>query len=1105
MDLWKRGAPGNGGASNVDTAIMMLPSAPHSTRFDLDAWLLNCLYKPCTVHDIQGDGISVLNIVPEHGLDSGRVQRRSMPSSRMTSLAGSFDNLSALTDLLDRKYIFTECSNCYFLHDAYKIVFIVDLSPSEYSFDPDTDTIQANAALDALQKCLRGISLPARVPCLASTPDFEFLPKIYVSVLAYNPRWELLPQIQQNGTAFGFFRVLTHAQLVGKSDVPRIMAEVRKGIAELEASMHPHGRPAPQASSEDSDSEEEFEDSDLAGPRDAEQRLHSPDYGTYRLFLPPETSRVEVSLVHWLQMGDHVLRLLPEDCAPSLVFLTDGVLRSNFSISEAIGHISALTSSDTKFSVIQIGSSSGFSVRAEFGYPTDNGLLRFIAAALAGRMVYASDLPDRVPDDLLNFYHKCLLVRERRFRRDVLQGRYGSVHVGPMRISDVPLERTIMPQQDTWESVRITNGMFPWDVSSPPPRVEVMTMRYAEYNLFFGLGLIIEQRLLEGFTVRSVSVKHTGTSTITKTVLELAWHQNVTIQYIVTSHYVREDKDPAEPCSREATPPSDADTEDKISRVFDPVSSGLAGKAGNSLGEDDDNDDGDDDDGDGGYESPLKYGRLQSIENNVRVNVCGYLLFVHMFVDKGQVRQGDKILPAERKVKELQTFLTLLRQRDRLMEKLYDPTYSFGISRLYPVFGAAVGEDALSLGRDPRFQKRVASMIGVQPLPEVRARIQHWSELWVRTCEWLFGVVRYLYEREAGLSMQIFGYRDTITALITPSAFTAFMDRLRIGFMRNAAIRIAHMFRDSYFQGEWISWGSTYFRFLSYSHSLHKNTPAFVVARFEGASDWTIRIVLDFYNTNQYGRGKVISGLSDHLNKFRSHAAGRLNVYSPLHLTRWPFNLLPVTNLELDSATYNVMGMGGIKSLLVNYVEWRWEYKPYLGCTGINTSNPETRRSALELLRRIAMCVYRKRLAENFSIVYTSQPVWNTPTAHAAGIAESIAVAGVEREHEITDTVSFYQEFQTKGSNGVVGCHYTIIIDIENMCVRTKVWSEPKSAFCYQVFYYDTQLVVPTTTFFKILRPSWDVAVKFVNWRLNSPVKPDTFSPMSVTKKARFM
>ncbi|KAJ2508867.1 hypothetical protein GGI11_005985, partial [Coemansia sp. RSA 2049] len=82
------------------------------------------------------------------------------------------DDISLLEESLDRRYTFTEDTVFWKLDNEYNVFFIIDISQSMYSLDPNTNNTYIHTALETLEKCLMGMVQPFSVRSITGLPDY---------------------------------------------------------------------------------------------------------------------------------------------------------------------------------------------------------------------------------------------------------------------------------------------------------------------------------------------------------------------------------------------------------------------------------------------------------------------------------------------------------------------------------------------------------------------------------------------------------------------------------------------------------------------------------------------------------------------------------------------------------------------------------------------------------------------------------------------------------------------------------------------------------------------------------------------------------------------
>ncbi|KAJ2789421.1 hypothetical protein H4R20_007185, partial [Coemansia guatemalensis] len=249
----------------------------------------------------------------------------------------------------------------------------------------------------------------------------------------------------------------------------------------------------------------------------------------------------DAPLLHTLQIADYFLKLMPEVCSAAFVYLTDGVMRSNFAISKAQPITSSLARRSTQCTFLQVGSCGGFTPETTLGFVGDNELLLYLAASLGGRFIYASDCPDVVLPRQINFYHKAMLIKETQLARTPVRYRYDLTLYGTRRPVDMPRERLDSKRVKGMYSLSSRDIGFPWCAECKPPVVDTVTTRFNDYHIPVNLGALIELRMDEGFTIRTIQVNkldREGLSERVSVKMELVWHPNITIIYRITNtHY----------------------------------------------------------------------------------------------------------------------------------------------------------------------------------------------------------------------------------------------------------------------------------------------------------------------------------------------------------------------------------------------------------------------------------------------------------------------------------------------------------------------------------------------------------------------------------------
>jgi hypothetical protein len=219
------------------------------------------------------------------------------------------------------------------------------------------------------------------------------------------------------------------------------------------------------------------------------------------------------TLRHLLENGVLASRLLPGDCAQSLVLVTDGVLDTSFKSPELNAIMRLMSRDGIHLTSIQVGNGLGFDPGSCFGYVPDNESLRFLAISTCGRFIYSTDCPEPDvfpvydPEEYLNsylapnFYHHNILFQKANLDKTKQDNRYANVNAGTERPCD--LTRLTLaystPHSNDYFPMS-SESSFPWNFTSPPPPTEYVLTRYRDYTLpldissiMYGMNFAVEK------------------------------------------------------------------------------------------------------------------------------------------------------------------------------------------------------------------------------------------------------------------------------------------------------------------------------------------------------------------------------------------------------------------------------------------------------------------------------------------------------------------------------------------------------------------------------------------------------------------------------------
>ncbi|KAI9025012.1 hypothetical protein CLU79DRAFT_93554 [Phycomyces nitens] len=289
------------------------------------------------------------------------------------------------------------------------------------------------------------------------------------------------------------------------------------------------------------------------------------------------------SLAYILRAGSFILNLQPRLGKPSLILITDGVVKSNIH-DESI--IQQLSSEDISCNIIQIGANNKFAPGCNFGFVPDNEILRFTAKATNGQFIYAESCPPfpinnstggnfshqpghTKPKESLsdipapNIYHLRFLMKEICLdklrsdnRRMTASGRANDLSLElsrdhlPHTLPDIGMDNRTIHYDEQINRAMISAIGFPWDPYSEPMAVETKLLKYHEYYLPTEFWHAINARVRQGFYMSSIVFddnRHRRTANGPEDFLSkkervmitlvLHWQPNITVEYRIQANW----------------------------------------------------------------------------------------------------------------------------------------------------------------------------------------------------------------------------------------------------------------------------------------------------------------------------------------------------------------------------------------------------------------------------------------------------------------------------------------------------------------------------------------------------------------------------------------
>lgn len=272
--------------------------------------------------------------------------------------------------------------------------------------------------------------------------------------------------------------------------------------------------------------------------------------------------RTGANLTYLLYACHLALKLLPQDGRPSVVLITDGVVKSSLQ-DESV--IRLFAEDDIPCNIIQVGSGHRFAPTANFGFVPDDDILHYVVDTTGGHFMSAEECqpikesireytptPSERDDERLseggsvgegsyfppthlaeqlnsklsdlshpvvrylshqksqhpNFYHNRLIVHERSLKKRKSEAKKshaaGSSATWSKKMTDSQgLHHDHHDRQET-----TVQRNFPWDPMSRPLEPVTRLLKYHEYALPTEFSHIVAARTRQGFIIRSITVSN---------------------------------------------------------------------------------------------------------------------------------------------------------------------------------------------------------------------------------------------------------------------------------------------------------------------------------------------------------------------------------------------------------------------------------------------------------------------------------------------------------------------------------------------------------------------------------------------------------------------
>ncbi|KAF9390999.1 KICSTOR complex protein szt2 [Podila verticillata] len=467
---------------------IMIEDSQLLSRSDLEESLLKNLFS--SVKNLESDSIRVL-----HASTDKHLPWTEEPSTQVSSMR------------------FVPQTRVFYINKQYRTVFLVDVSSSVLTVDSGGTRIVMGQVMESLTKCLTGLS--ERFSCPGFQQEYV-QSEIHITVIAECSQFASNLHTGEMLANFPTIKVLLQDVVLTETNLRSVLKVLKAQLAKFQARLS-RFRGELRRTREVLGYSLAVEDA--VDDENAELDLED-DISTRKSW---GVGLSGGNLSYTLTAGLFALGMMPESASPSLVVVTDGVVKSNLLHGSSI--LRRLMELDVSCSIIQLGGREGIAPSCNWGFIQDTEILRFVAEATLGKFMYSQDCTISTSDILNriqspqpkcrvapNMYHRAFLIRE----LCLLKPRPG--------LDDF---------DDREDSIGYSIANFPWDPKSVPEPIKMMQTVCKDYLLNIPVEKLVTSRIRQGFRTKGVSIVN-DKYLISMT---LAWLPNVNVQYKIKGQY----------------------------------------------------------------------------------------------------------------------------------------------------------------------------------------------------------------------------------------------------------------------------------------------------------------------------------------------------------------------------------------------------------------------------------------------------------------------------------------------------------------------------------------------------------------------------------------
>ncbi|KAF9359895.1 hypothetical protein BGX26_011091 [Mortierella sp. AD094] len=439
-----------------------------------------------------------------------RIQESQMEDTRSLAITIENQDLMSRADLEETllRNLFAPVKS---LESEYIARFNGQTPPMDGAESAPRNDNDAIRAANTLTKCLSGLS--DGFSCPGMEQDF-FQPEIHITVIAECSQFASNLHTGEMLANFPTMKVLLQDVILTETNLRSVLKVLRVQLAKFQTKLS-RFRGELRRTREKLGYSLAVEDA----VDDVNAELDVEDDISQRKSWGVGLSGANLS--YTLTAGLFALGMMPSTASPSLVIITDGVVKSNLLHGSTI--LRRYMELDVSCSIVQLGNHNEAIPSCNWGFVQDTEMLRFVAEATLGKFMYSQDCVSVDPFNKArgpvtnrvapNIYHRAFLIRE----LCLLKPRPG--------LDDV---------EEREDSAGYSFANFPWDPKSLPEPIKMMQTACKDYHLNIPVEMLVTTRVRQGFRIKGVSVapdRERPSSERYMITMTLAWLPNVTVQY----------------------------------------------------------------------------------------------------------------------------------------------------------------------------------------------------------------------------------------------------------------------------------------------------------------------------------------------------------------------------------------------------------------------------------------------------------------------------------------------------------------------------------------------------------------------------------------------